>query len=442
MGTEEALKNILVRERSARKAAERIIEQKSQELYNLNQKLLELNRNLELKIEERTKELTRKTKELRNAKEIAEKATAVKSEFLSRMSHELRTPLNVISVYTELLGVRCNDEGSSQYLESIKETTDKMLSAVNGLLDISRIEKGRFMILSEPFSVKSLMHEVRSAYERKVKSEDIDLIVSHDEEIPSELIGDRSKLLQVFMSLTDNAFRFTKKGYIKVTSKLVSRNQTVANVRIEVQDTGAGIRHEHLGKIFNSFEQTPESAVSGGTGLGLSVSAKIVELHGGEIKVESTHGRGSSFSFTIPFAISDDLESEANSIAALNPEIFRDRTFLIVDDFRLNQIMLSKFVEDWGASYHIANNGFEALKILKTHPVDMVLLDLNMPGMDGFRTTNEIRSNLRMNVPVVAFISNSQLQTKVNALGAGVNGFVSKPVIPALLLEEINLHLK
>jgi signal transduction histidine kinase/CheY-like chemotaxis protein len=442
MGSEEALKNILVRERAARKAAERIIEQKSRELFTLNQQLLELNRNLELQIEERTRELTRKSRELRGAKETAEKAMAIKSEFLSGISYELRTPLNIISVYTELLAIKCREEGSGEYLAGIKENADKMLAKVNGLLDVSRIENKRFMILSEPLSVKSMLEEVNSEFERRAKSEDIDFIVLHDEEIPAELIGDRPKLKQVLNSLAENALRFTKRGFIKITSKLESRNGTIANIRIDVRDTGTGFSQKHMDTIFRSPEHATDGKPEGVAIPGLSVAARIIELHGGQIKAESTPGRGSLLSFTIPFAIGDNQGSEINSITALNPGIFRERTFLIVDDFRLNQIMLSKMIEDWGATYHIANNGFEAIKILKTHNVDLVLIDLNMPGMDGYVTAGEIRNNLRMKVPVVAFISNSQIQTKVNALRAGVNGFVSKPVIPRLLLEEINLHLK
>lgn len=442
MGSEDALKNILVRERAARKAAEKIIEAKSLELYTLNQKLLDLNRNLEYKTEERTRELNRKTKELRIAKETAENATSAKSEFLSQMSHDLRTPLNIISIYTELLEVRCNDAGSSQYIKSINETTEKLLNRVDALLDILRIEQGRFIVLQEQFSLKSLIDEVRAEFESKVKAGDIDFIVNHDEEIPPILTGDKSKLKHVLISLTENAFRSTKKGYIRVTSKLISGNQTNANVRIEIKDTGAGIKPEHLPMIFNGFKQTPEGLSEEGSGFGLSVPAKIVEMHGGVIKAESSPGRGSAFSFTIPFNLYNNEESELSILATLNPEIYKNRSFLIVDDFRLNQIMLSKFIGDWGAAYHLANNQSQAAKIIKLHKVDMVLLDLDMPGTDSYLILNEIRQNQRMNVPVIGFISDTRPETKLNALSAGVNGFVTKPVIPFCLLEEINLHLK
>lgn len=253
MGSEEALKKILVREREAIKAAERIIEQKSRELFTLNQQLLELNRNLELQIEERTRELTRKSRELRGAKKTAEKAMAIKSEFLSGISYELRTPLNIISVYTELLAIKCREEGSGEYLAVIKESADKLLAKVNGLPDVSRIENKRFMILSEPLSVKSMLEEVNSEFERRAKSEDIDFIVLHDEEIPAELIGDRPKLKQVLNSLKENALRFTKRGFIKITSKLESGKGTIANIRIDVRDTGTGFSQKHMDTIFRSL---------------------------------------------------------------------------------------------------------------------------------------------------------------------------------------------
>lgn len=439
----QAIIQTLKRERLARKAAERVIEEKSSEIFRVNQELVGLNQNLEKRIGERTEVVEQSNKELEIAKKIAEEATASKSSFLSNMSHEIRTPLNGIIGITELLLQDKLDNRSLKMLSSIKYSADNLIKIINEILDFSKIEAGKTDFERIDFNLKRLINELVSNMDFAAKGKQLALRFEIADDVPDFVSGDPVKLTQVLTNLMGNAIKFTETGYVKliVKTEKPSKYNDIEGVYFSVTDTGVGIPNENLDSIFVSFQQSDSSTTRkfGGTGLGLTISKNFVELQGGVMYVESELGKGSNFQFIYPCKPLKGKAKEFNMAAQEYKFSKLDINILLVEDNKLNQFVASQFLNKWGARVDIANNGVEALHLLSKKKYRIVLMDIQMPEMNGIDASKEIRKEntmvLQRDIPIIALTANAFQDTKREIFLAGMNAFVSKPLIPK------NLHL-
>jgi len=433
------------RERKSRKEAERIIEQKALELYYANVQLSEVNKNLENKILERTKDIEKSKEELLIAKKIAENATKAKSEFLSNMTHELRTPLNGVIGLAEIVLNEKLSKNVKEMLENIKFSANHLGHVINEILDFSKIEAGKITFENIEFNLPEL---VNSTYNNlsisSQKNKTVDVILNYDENIPKIVVGDPVKLNQILNNLIGNAVKFTSKGYIKLSCKLVNLDKSSDKVILSfsVSDTGIGIKKESIDGIFKSFNQS-DSSVSrkyGGTGLGLTITKNFIDLQGGKLTVESEYGMGSTFSFEMPFKF---VTEDSFSNVKINPFENRsiDANILVVDDIAINQLVVSKILNKWNARVDIASSGKDALYLLKKKTYDLILMDVQMPGMSGVEATTIIRNDKDYShiahIPIIAFTANAFDDSQKHVLDSGMNAFVTKPVRPDKLYEEI-----
>lgn len=439
----QAIIQTLKRERLARKAAERVIEEKSSEIFRVNQELLGLNQNLEKRINERTNVVEQSNKELEIAKKIAEEATASKSSFLSNMSHEIRTPLNGIIGITELLLQDKLDNRSMKMLSSIKYSADNLIKIINEILDFSKIEAGKTDFERIDFNLKRLINELVSNMDFAAKGKQLALRFEVADDVPDFVNGDPVKLTQILTNLMGNAIKFTDTGYVKLTVKTEkpSKYNDTEGVYFSVTDTGVGIPNDKLDSIFVSFQQSDSSTTRkfGGTGLGLTISKNFVELQGGIMYVESELGKGSNFQFIYPCKPLKRKAKDYNMAAQEYKFSKLDINILLVEDNKLNQFVASQFLNKWGARVDIANNGLEALHLLSKKKYRIVLMDIQMPEMNGIDASKEIRKEntmvLQRDIPIIALTANAFQDTKREIFLAGMNAFVSKPLIPK------NLHL-
>lgn len=437
----DALKAALQRERVARKEAERIIEEKSRELYTANEELRKLNESLEDKVRERTAELEATNKDLRLAKEHAEASTRAKSEFLSNMSHEIRTPLNAVLGFTELLELENLPDQARPMLQNIRLSADTLMSLINDILDLSAIESGKVDLERTTFDLTYLCRRIKETVKLKAQEKNIRLQLSLDDELPQFVIGDPTRLNQILLNLMSNAVKFTESGKVRLDVFVAKKNNTLHSIRFEITDTGIGIPADRLDAIFDKFVQAEQSTRRkyGGSGLGLAITKQLIELQGGQLEVKSTVGEGSVFSFTIGYEV-DVQQGQVDTDVEIHP-LPDDLRVLLVEDTLLNQYLIKGVLEKVGVAPVIANNGQEALEYLKENSFDVVLLDLHMPVMDGSETARRIRDGetLQPDIPLIGLTADVFTETRESMLEAGVNDFLTKPVKMRQLIEKLRL---
>lgn len=426
--SEDAYKKAFEREREARKEAERITEAKSRELFELNTALKKLNEGLEERIRERTSELEA-------ARNKAEANTRAKSEFLSMMSHEMRSPLNVIVGLTELLDQRQLEEPEGGYVRNARFSALQLLNLINDILDLSAIEAGKIAFESTPFDLTYAVNQVFYALEQRAMDKGLTWSKSIPDDLPAPLKGDAAKLNQVLINLLDNAIKFTRDGGVEMRLTRLERQgkENEVWVAVEVSDTGKGISEENIDRIFNKFEQenTTTRRVHGGSGLGLAISKQLIELQGGNISCESELGQGTTFRFELPFihearAEEDELAKDWSKVDLAG---FR---LLIAEDLEVNRMLLRQMLRNKGIVLFEAENGKEVLEVLKTHEVDLIMMDLHMPEMDGIEATRAIRDGrvkgVDSELAIVCLTADVFKETKESIFSAGMNDFVTKPI--------------
>ena len=426
--SEDAYKKAFERERLARKEAERITEAKSRELFALNSALKELNADLEARILERTAELEQ-------AMQRAEANTKAKSEFLSVMSHEMRSPLNVIVGFTELLEQRDLDEPEGGYIRNMKFSALQLLNLINDILDLSAIEAGKIAFERTPFDVGYTINRVFNALEQRAIDKGLTWSKSFPNDLPSPLIGDAAKLNQVLINLLDNAIKFTREGGVDLDLSYLKDKSSEREVWIalEVHDTGKGISEDNLERIFNKFEQenTSTRRLHGGSGLGLAISKQLIELQGGSISCHSELDKGTTFRVELPFIHEPRAEEELVNTDQAKTNL-AGLKLLVTEDLEVNRMLLRQMLRNTGIVLFEAENGKEALEVLKTHDVDMVLMDLHMPEMDGLEATKAIRSGhvkgVDPHLPIVCLTADVFKETKEEIFSVGMNDFVTKPM--------------
>ncbi len=381
---------------------------------------------------------------LRTAKELAEQASRAKERFLSTMSHEIRTPMNAIIGMTNLLIEENPKPEQLGNLNSLRFAAENLLSLLNDILDFSKIEAGKLELIKADIDVRNLIIGVHATFEQLARSKNLELVSAVKQDVPNHVVGDRVRLNQILTNLIGNAIKFTERGEVAITVDINKLQNDLIWLLFTVKDSGIGIPADKLNDIFGEFTQLhARASQAAGTGLGLAIVKRLVELMGGEIWVESELGKGSCFYFTVPFEIAVGRASvdKIDVDAQIPPGMFR---VLIVEDNELNTLVLKRFLDNWGISYEHAENGRIALDFVKNQNFDAVLMDLEMPEMNGYEAATAIRNlpnRQKAAIPIIALSASALLDVQSKIFGIGMNDFVLKPFKPQILKSKLAKYL-
>ncbi len=386
--------------------------------------------------------------ELILAKKQAEEASLAKAQFLSTMSHEIRTPMNAVLGITHILLQDNPRPDQAQSLNILRFSGQNLLALINDILDFSKIDAGKIAFEDTNFDVCELVNGISQSLSFKTNEKSVNLHVHLDTAIPKTIIGDSTRLSQILTNLVGNAIKFTEKGAISISVEVESVATESISLYFEVKDTGIGIPEDRLKGIFDSFSQASVETTRkyGGTGLGLAITKRLLELQNSRIDVRSTLGEGSRFYFSLKFKLSDQVTDQAEPTKTLfasevSFESLAGHKVLLVEDNAINVIVAQKFLNKWGLEYDHAENGEEAILKAKTQSYDLILMDLQMPVMDGYEASKAIRG-FDQETPIIALTASVMQEIQEKVKGLGVNAFVSKPLNPHELYLKISAYLK
>ncbi|OJV55850.1 MAG: hypothetical protein BGO31_17330 [Bacteroidetes bacterium 43-16] len=401
----------------------------------------------------RNLQIKNKIEVAKKEKEVAERTAMLKQQFMANMSHEIRTPMNAIVGITRLLMDKHPSEEQVRYLKLIQQSTDNLLVIINDILDLSKIEANKITIESIRFSIRELLYGTKEIMQIKAREKFLSFDIEIDDRIPDCLIGDPTRLNQILVNLIGNAVKFTEKGGVKVQVKLYKENGHKIAVRFDIADTGIGISKQYINTIFDSFTQAGSDTTRkyGGTGLGLTISKQLVDLMNGRMEVESQLGIGTTFSVLIPLEVDANqnrIQDEQPDTAAIKQELSHAH-ILLVEDNEFNQIVAEETLKNSlpDIKIDIANNGEEAIAMLRERDYDMILMDIQMPVMDGITTTKFIRRDMPENkrhIKIIAMTANVLQEDVKRYFDIGMDAYVSKPfqLEDLLLTMSQQMHSK
>ncbi len=370
--------------------------------------------------------------QVQEEKRKAEEANAAKSVFLSNVSHEIRTPMNAVVGMADIMLRTDVTENQKEYLYNIKKSGHALVSIINDILDISKIEAGKMELVEDVYELRPLLKDIRLMMENRIGDKPVKLIYDIDKELPAYIYGDSLRIRQIIINLLNNAVKFTERGHVKLTVKLKSKIAEELKIYVAVSDTGQGIPEEDLQKLFKAFEQADTKKNKGkeGTGLGLSISSQLVSLMGGQLEVKSEYGRGSEFFFTIcQQTVTKEMEPVKEEEA--KPFIAPKAQILIVEDNEINRKVAVGLLEPLRMQIDLAVNGKEALSMIENKKYDLVFMDHMMPVMDGVEAVQRLRlreDDYSQNLPVIAFTANAMKESEIMLKNAGMSDFLPKPI--------------
>jgi len=372
-----------------------------------------------------------------NATKIAEDAVRSKQQFLSNMSHEIRTPMNAIIGFTKVMLKTDLSAKQKEYLTAIKLSGDALIVLINDILDLAKVDAGKMTFEQTPFRMALSISAMLHLFETKIQEKNLILVKEYDPRIPEVLLGDPVRLHQIILNLISNAVKFTSKGNITASVTLLAEDAATVTIEFAIADTGIGIPEDKIDKIFEKFQQgsSGTARLYGGTGLGLAIAKQLVESQGGSIQVKSKIDEGSKFSFTLSFQKTDAAAMEME-IFELDTEI-KNIKVLVVEDMPLNQLLMKTLLDDFGFERDIAENGKIAIEKLKDKSYDIILMDLQMPEMNGFEATEYIRNTLQSSVPIIALTADVTTADLAKCKAIGMNDYIAKPVDERLLYSKI-----
>jgi len=381
------------------------------------------------------------TKNLHEAAYKAEAGSKAKSDFLAQMSHEIRTPLNIITGMSHLLLRTELSSKQKKFILNIQNASRSLLSIINDVLDVSKIEAGKMELENIEFAMSKVIDGLSSVFGVRTEKKQVEVLYSVDPTIPKSLLGDPLRLGQVLSNLCSNAIKFTEKGQIIVRAKVKNKNSEQVEIEFSVQDTGIGIDKEQAEKLFHPFSQADDYITRqyGGTGLGLSICKFLVAQMQGEIWLESEENIGSTFFFTAIFHRANEHSSSVDIDKNINTVTFtRDFLVLVVDDNQLNLEIISEMLKDMELKVYQAQSGSEAIELVEKNNFDLVLMDIQMPKMDGLEATRTIRKNERLNsLPIIAMTAHAMEHDTDKSIEAGMQIHLTKPIDPMMLKKTL-----
>jgi PAS domain S-box-containing protein len=380
-------------------------------------------------------------KELIKAKQIAEQSLVLKETFLANMSHEIRTPMNAIIGFTDILSKRNLQAQEKEYVQIIKNSGESLLRIINDILDISKIEADMIVFEEHPLSIEEIFKSLQTMLHQKAKEKELELIYIADRNVPEVLLGDPTRITQILINLTGNAIKFTKKGKVEITAKLIAEEKEKSIVQFLVSDTGIGIPEDKLNSIFERFKQAEDHTTRnyGGTGLGLSIAKQLVELQGGQMSITSRLGKGTQVMFTLPLKKTKgiyNLKTNEDE-KKFDPEELSKLKILLAEDNPINVKLVLSLFSDYGIQADVAENGKIAVEKLKKNYYDLILMDMEMPEMNGYEATVVIREELKNKIPIIAMTAHAMAGEREKCFNLGMYDYISKPINANLLFEKI-----
>lgn len=377
--------------------------------------------------------LIMKKKQSLHSEKKVKAAASVKENFLANMSHEIRTPLNAILGFTNILQKSKLDPQQRNHIQIIQSSGNNLLSIVNDILDLSKIEAGMMRIEEAPFRVADVMATVQQMLSPKADEKNLQLIIKIDEEIPETVCGDAVRLTQVLVNLVNNSIKFTEEGGVYVRVTPYKKSGDSITLEFVVRDTGIGIPKDKQRYIFERFEQAEAETTRrfGGTGLGLSIVKHLIDLQKGTITLNSEEGNGTSILVELPYRITNEtVPALKQTTTTYNPNLMNNSNckILVAEDNIMNQHLIKHLLKTWGFEYDLVFNGVQAVDALKNQKYDLILMDIQMPEMDGHTATKAIRNELKSNIPIIAMTAHAMAGEQQKCINSGMNDYISKPI--------------